>query len=78
MNENPDLAKMWKEDTRWDRLTVKQKAILVWFSLSFILLSACGEGILIGILVIANFAYSSHMVVKNIPIKEQKGGVYGK
>lgn len=78
MNENPDLAKLREEDATWERLTTKQKAILVWFNLSLFLLVACGESFWLAMLIVVNFAFASYMVTKNVPIKEQKGGVYGK
>ncbi len=69
MNENPDFAKLRKEDATWERLTTKQKAILVWFNLSFFLLVAFGENFWLSMLIVVNFAIASYMVTKKVPIK---------
>lgn len=65
------LCSLWKRSVQWERMTVKQKLISVWFSLSFVVLGMSGESILFALVAVANFAASAYCVVKYVPMEDE-------
>ena len=52
-------------------MTIKQKLISVWFSLSFVVLGMCGESLLFAIIAVANFGAAAYHVVKYVPMEDE-------
>lgn len=57
---------LWKTSSGWDDLSVRQRLIVIWWSLSFF--GFCIEGSLVLIiLAVANFAAANYCTVKYVP-----------
>ena len=52
-------------------MTIKQKLISVWFSLSFVVLGISGGNMLFLALVVANFTAAAYHVVKYVPMEDE-------
>ncbi|MGM9692247.1 MAG: hypothetical protein ACI3X6_03460 [Alloprevotella sp.] len=52
-------------------MTIKQKLISVWFSLSFVVLGISGSNMLFMILAVANLAAAAYSVVKYVPMEDE-------
>lgn len=58
------LWNLWKQDIRWDRKTRKEKKIIVWFILSFIVMLLTYTSILI-IPAVVNFLMANKAMNRN-------------
>lgn len=65
------LCSLWKRTVQWERMTVKQKLISAWFSLSFVVLGISGGSLLFLALAVANFAAAAYHVVKYVPMEDE-------
>lgn len=65
-----ELWKMWKESADWDNQSPKHKWYIIWFGLSFCGIFLFAESWLI-VPAIANFAWSSRVVTKNVNIQDE-------
>ena len=65
-NVTKELWHLLKSQTGWDDLTIKQKLITFWWSLSFCGFAVCGS-LFVTALIVANFAGSSYCMVKYVP-----------
>ena len=65
------LCSLWKRSVQWERMTVKQKLISVWFGLSFVVLVISGSSMLFMALAVANFAAAAYHVVKHVPMEDE-------
>lgn len=70
MKETKKLYDLWVQETQWEKMTVKQKFISVWFSLSFVVLAISGSSMLFMALAVANFAAAAYHVVKYVPMED--------
>lgn len=61
-----ELRQLLKSQTGWDEMTIRQKLITFWWSLSFCGFAVCG-GLLVTAIIVANFAASSYCLVKYVP-----------
>lgn len=57
---------LWKTSSGWDDLSVRQRLIVIWWSLSFFGFYIEGPFVLI-ILALANFAAATYCTVKYVP-----------
>ena len=71
MKETKKLYDLWEHDTQWEKMTIKQKLISVWFSLSFVVLVISGSNMLFMILAVANLAAAAYSVVKYVPMEDE-------
>ena len=71
MKEARNICSLWKKSVQWDRMTTRQKALSVWFSLSFTTLWLCGESLLLASLAVANFGCSVYFLVKCVPMEDE-------
>ena len=71
MKETKKLYDLWAKDTQWKKMTVKQKLISVWFSLSFVVLAISGSSMLFTVLAVANFAAAVYHVVKYVSMEDE-------
>lgn len=71
MKETKNVYDLLKQEAQWERMTVKQKLISIWFSLSFVLLGLCGESVFVAVLAVANFAAAACCMVKNVSMEEE-------
>ena len=67
-----ELWHLWKKSVDWDSKTMKQKAISVWFSISFILLGISGGSLLAVSLAVVNFGAAAYSVVKYVPMNVEE------
>ena len=70
MKETSNMSSLWKKSVQWEKMTLKQKVITVWFGLSFGVLAISGESLLLTVLAAVNFGLSALSVVKNVPTEE--------
>jgi hypothetical protein len=61
-----ELWQLLKSQTGWDSLTIKQKLITFWWSLSFCGFAVSGS-LLVTAIIVANFASASYCMVKYVP-----------
>ena len=71
MKETKKLYDLWDHETQWEKMTIKQKLISVWFSLSFVVLGISGSNMLFMILAVANLAAAAYSVVKYVPMEDE-------
>lgn len=71
MKETKKLYDLWARESQWEKMTIKQKLISVWFSLSFVVLGMCGESLLFAIIAVANFGAAAYHVVKYVPMEDE-------
>ena len=71
MKETKKLYDLWAQATQWEKMTVKQKLISVWFSLSFVVLGISGGSLLFMVLAVANFAAAAYHIVKYVPMDDE-------
>ena len=69
MNE---LWQLWKKSVQWDSKTMKQKAISVWFSISFVLVGISGGSLLAVSLAVVNLGAAAYSVVKYVPMNVEE------
>ena len=65
------ISSLWKKSVKWDKMTGKQKAISIWFSLSFVLLGLSCTSLFVAVLAVANFAAAAYHVVKYVPMDDE-------
>ena len=58
-------------ESKWEKLTIKQELISVWFSLSFVVLVISGGNMLFLALAVANFAAAAYHIVKFVPMEDE-------
>ena len=69
-----EIKKFWSVITdgiEWEHKCKKQKAIQIWFSVSFLALLVCRESPLLAVIAVANFGFSAYSMAKNVPIEEE-------
>lgn len=66
-----ELWLLWKKSVNWDKHTLRQKMIAVWFALSFILVAVVAESQVLEVIAIANLAAAAYNTVKYVPIPEE-------
>ena len=71
MKETKKLYDLWARESQWEKMTIKQKLISVWFSLSFVVLGISGGSLLFTALAVANFAAAAYHVVKYVPMEDE-------
>lgn len=71
MKETKKLYDLWAWESQWEKMTIKQKLISVWFSLSFVVLGISGDNMLFLALAVANFAAAAYHVVKYVPMEDE-------
>lgn len=57
---------LWKTSSGWDDMSVRQRLIAIWWSLSFFGFAFEGS-LVLTILTVANFAVASFCLVKFVP-----------
>lgn len=68
-----EIKKQWSimiDEISWGKMSIKQKSITIWFSVSFVLLLVCSEGLLLAMIATTNFGIAAYSFVKNVPIEE--------
>jgi hypothetical protein len=65
------MCSLCKQSVQWDKMTVRQKLISVWFSLSFVVLGISGESLPFAILSLVNFVAAAYHVVKYVPMEDE-------
>ena len=71
MKETKKLYDLWARESQWERMTIKQKLISVWFSLSFVVLVISVGNMLFLALAVANFAAAAYHIVKFVPMEDE-------
>lgn len=71
MKEKENFWVMMKNETSWDKMSVRQKVILSWLGISFVLLFVAGESLLLSIVAVANFGITAYAVRKYIPMEDE-------
>ena len=71
MKETKKLYDLWARESQWEKMTIKQKLISVWFSVSFVVLGISGGSLLFLALAVANFAAAAYHVVKYVPMEDE-------
>lgn len=71
MKETRKLCDLLKYEMQWERMTLKQKLISVWFGLSFVVLGISGESLPFAILALVNFVAAAYHVVKYVPMEDE-------
>lgn len=70
------IYNLWLADTGWDKYTKRQKALVIWWIMSFVAVMASPAAptftafAIMFIISAISFAVSGYKVVKNIEIKE--------
>lgn len=72
MKETKRIWSQLKDISVWGKKSSVQKAIQVWFDLSFMSLFACGMNLLVTLIVVANFASSVYCFIKYVPVEEEE------
>lgn len=63
MKETMKIWSVWKKSVQWDEMTMKQKLMSIWFSLS-------GDNLVFTFLAVANYATAAYCCVKYVPMDE--------
>ena len=71
MKETKKLYDLLALEPKWEKMTIKQKLISVWFSLSFVVLVISGGNMLFLALAVANFAAAAYHIVKFVPMEDE-------
>lgn len=71
MKEAKNVFDLLIMEAQWERMTLKQKLISVWFSLSFVGLFMIGDSVLSSIIAVANFAAAAYYVVKYVQMEDE-------
>ena len=71
MKETKKLYDLLVRESQWEKMTIKQKLISVWFSLSFVVLVISGGNMLFLALAVANFAAAAYHIVKFVPMEDE-------
>lgn len=71
MKETSEKSSFWKQSVQWDKMTGKQKAISIWFSLSFVILGFSGESLWFAAIAVANFGFAAYNVVKYVQMEDE-------
>ena len=71
MKEARELCELLKHDMQWERMTLKQKLISVWYILSFVVLGMSGDSVLFTLVAVANFAASVYCMAKYVPMEDE-------
>ena len=71
MKETKKLYDLLAMESKWEKMTIKQKLISVWFSLSFVVLVISGGNMLFLALAVANFAAAAYHIVKFVPMEDE-------
>lgn len=71
MKETKKLYDLLAMESKWEKMTIKQKLISVWFSLSFVVLVISGGNMLFLALAVANFAAAAYHIVKYVPMEDE-------
>ena len=71
MKETKKLYDLLALESKWEKMTIKQKLISVWFSLSFVVLVISGGNMLFLALAVANFAAAAYHIVKFVPMEDE-------
>ena len=70
MNET-NLSDLWKRSVHWEKMTIKQKLITIWFGLSFASLVLASESVLLAVVVLVNFGASVFSVSKYVQMEDE-------
>lgn len=71
MKETKSMCSLWEHDVQWERMSVKQKLITVWFSMSFVMLGIAGVSMWFTAAVVANFGVAAYCCVKYVPMSNE-------
>ena len=71
MKETKKLYDLWVRESQWEKMTIKQKLISVWFSLSFVVLGISGGSLMFMVLTAANLAAAAYHVVKYVQMEDE-------
>lgn len=71
MKETKKLYDLLALESKWEKMTIKQKLISVWFSMSFVVLVISGGNMLFLALAVANFAAAACHIVKFVPMEDE-------
>lgn len=71
MKETKKLYDLLVRESKWEKMTIKQKLFSVWFSLSFVVLGISGGSLLFTVLAVANFAAAAYHVVKYVQMEDE-------
>lgn len=71
MKETKKLYDLLALESKWEKMTIKQKLISVWFSLSFVVLVISGGNMLFLALAVANFAAAAYHIVNFVPMEDE-------
>lgn len=71
VNEN-GLLTACKKFTGWEKQTLKQKAIIVWFCISFVCIFVFMENLLLEGFAIASLALSSRLLSLNVDVPDEE------
>ena len=67
-----NVISVLKKSAQWDGKTARQKAVIVWFDLSLIMLTFCGSNIVAAVIAIVNFMNAVRLLVKYVPNEEDE------
>ena len=71
MKETKKLYDLWVRESQWEKMTIKQKLISVWFSLSLVVLGISGGSLLFMVFAAANLAAAAYHVVKYVQMEDE-------
>lgn len=71
MKEKENFWVLMKNETGWDKMFVRQKMILCWLGISFILLFVAGESLLLSVVAVVNLGITAYAVRKYIPMEDE-------
>lgn len=67
-----NVISVLKKSAQWDGKTARQKAVIVWFDLSLIMLMFCGSNIIAAVIAIVNFMNAARLLVRYAPNEEDE------
>ena len=71
MKETKKLYDLLAMESKWEKMTIKQKLISVWFSMSFVVLVISGVNMLLLALAVVNFAAAAYHIFKYVPMEDE-------
>ena len=62
-----EFWQLLKSQTGWDRMTIKQKCITIWWCLSFCAMISVFGKTIVTVIILVNLALSSYCLIKYVP-----------